>query len=145
MDPMKRWTVYATILATLLLGLASAAPKSAAPSGTLTMNSTTRLATDQIAKGSTVSLDATFAGLRKQDTVRVQILCLQDIGVVYGDAITLSGTPQRVTFTLGENSPTATSVWETGDATCRSDLFYIANAGGGTVHYLANVTFQATG
>ncbi len=91
-----------------------------------------------------MSLDAAYAGLRKQDTVRVQLLCLQDIGVVYGDAVSLSGTPQTVDFILGENSVTATSVWGDGSAHCEADLFYIANAGGGTVHYLASVSFDAT-
>lgn len=136
----------ATIGLLVISGIALAAPKAAAPSGTLTMESAaSRAGATEPARGDSVSLGATYAGLRKQDTVRVQLLCMQDIGVVYGDAITLSGTPQNVTFTLGENSTTATSVWTGGSSQCEGDLFYIANAGGGTVHYLDSITFSATG
>jgi hypothetical protein len=146
-DPMNK-ALVALLTGGLLaiVATATAAPKSYSPTGTLLMaTSTPSLATSPPHRGDAVSLDATYAGLRKQDTVRVQILCFQDAGVVYGDAITIGSSPQSVRFTLGVNSVTATSVWSSGDAHCEGYLFYIANAGGGTVHHLASISFDAAG
>ncbi len=137
-------------LATLALFVAAAGaaamPKSAGASGTLAMSSRpATLTTLSPAKGDDVSLSASYSGIRKQDTVRVQILCYQDIGVVYGDAVTLTGTPQTVSFKLGANSATATSIWNAGNAHCVGYLFYITNIGGGNSQQLASVAFDATG
>jgi hypothetical protein len=145
---MKKWSwLVAPAIVIALAAMPAAARIASGPTGTLSFSGggSNFAASTSLAKGDTVSLTATYAGTRKQDTVRVQLLCLQDIGVVYGDATTLSGSPQTVSFTLGVNSATATSVWTGGNADCRADLYYIANAGGGTVHYLANLPFSASG
>jgi hypothetical protein len=137
------WLIATALLLTIAVVPAAAGGKSA-PSGTLLLGSGLAASSSSFREGDRVTMTASYSGLRKQDTVRVQVLCMQDAGVVYGDAITLAGSPQQVSFTLGENSTTATSVWTSGAASCRADLYYIANAGGGTVNYLANVGFQAT-
>ena len=125
---------------------AAAMPKSAGATGTIAMSSgAARLATLTPTKGDDISLTAAYSGIRKQDTVRVQLLCYQDIGVVYGDAVTLTGSPQTVSFKLGENSATATSVWNGGNAHCVGYLFYVTNVGGGNTQQLASVGFDATG
>ncbi len=74
----------------------------------------------------------------------VQVLCMQDGGVVYGDAVTLSNSPQTVAFTLGQNSATATSVWSSGTRIASADLYYLSNVGGGNAYYLSTLTFDAT-
>ena len=124
-------------LATLALFVAAAGaaamPKSAGATGTIEMSSgVARLATLTPAKGDDISLTASYSGLRKQDTVRVQLLCYQDIGVVYGDAVTLTGSPQTVSFKLGVNSATATSVWNGGNAHCVGYLFSSPTSAAGT-------------
>ena len=141
-----------TIVTLATLGLfvvaagAAAMPKAGGAAGTLQMTSTgARLASTAPAKGDEVSLAATYSGVRKQDTVRVQILCYQDIGVVYADALTLTGSPQTVSFTIGTNSATATSVWTSGDAHCVGYLYHLTNIGGGNSQQLASTSFDATG
>jgi hypothetical protein len=125
---------------------AAAMPKSSGPAGTLEMSSATaKLASLEPAKGDSVSLAATYSGIRKQDTVRVSLLCYQDIGVVYADAVTLTGSPQTVSFTLGANSATATSVWTSGSVHCVGYLYYLTNIGGGNSQQLATTAFDATG
>jgi hypothetical protein len=145
---MKKWSwLVAPAILIALAAIPAHARSVSGPTGTLSFSSggSNLAASATLAKGNTVSFTGTYAGTRKQDTVRIQLLCLQDIGIVYGDAVTLSGSPQSVSFTLGSNSVTATSVWTSGNAECRADLYYIANAGGGTVHYLATLPFSASG
>ena len=92
--------------------------------------------------GDTVDLAATYWDVRRQDTVRVQVLCLQGGGVVYGDNRILSGSPSGASFTLGQ--PTnGTSVWSSGAASCRGDLYVVG--AGNRVTQLASVSFEATG
>ena len=125
---------------------AAAMPKAGGPTGTLAMASAAvQLASTEPTKGDTVSLAATYSGVRKQDTVRVQLLCTQDIGVVYAEAMTLNGSPQTVPFTLGSNSLTATSVWTSGSVHCTGYLFIVTNVGGGNTQQLATTSFDATG
>jgi hypothetical protein len=138
----KPLVVVCTLVLLLIAAAAWAAPKATAPWGQLQLSAAAKVTP---AHGDAVSLDAAYAGLRKQDTVRVQLLCFQDVGVVYGDAVTLSESPRSVSFVLGVNSATATSVWTDGAARCEGDLFYISPAGGGTVHYLDSLTFDASG
>src|SRR3954447_19810116 len=109
---MRRTSITVATLALFVVAASAAGmPKSAGAAGSLQMSSgTTRLATLEPAKGDTVSLAATYTGVRKQDAGRVQLLCSQNIGGVYADALTLNGSPQTVSFKLGENSTTATSV-----------------------------------
>jgi hypothetical protein len=146
MGMRKTIVTLATLALFVVAAGAAAMPKSAGASGTLEMSSgAARLAALEPAKGDGVTLTASYSGLRKQDTVRVQLLCYQDIGVVYGDAVTLTGTPQTVSFTLGANSATATSIWDGGNAHCVGYLFYITNVGGGNTQQLASVAFDATG
>jgi len=142
-----RKTIVALVTLAIFVVAASAAamPKSSGAAGTLEMSGTSRLATLAPAKGDNVSLSATYSGVRKQDAVRVQILCYKDIGVVYADAVTLGGSPQTVSFTLGQNSTTATSVWNGGNAHCVGYLYSVTNVGGGNTQQLASLGFDATG
>ena len=141
----KTIIALATLAIFVVAAGAAAMPKSAGAAGTLDVSGAAKLATLAPAKGDNVSLAATYSGVRKQDTVRVQLLCYQDIGVVYGDAVTLGGSPQTVSFTLGQNSSTATSVWNGGNAHCVGYLYSVTNVGGGNTQQLASLGFDATG
>ena len=142
----KMMVTVATLAVFVLAASAAAMPKSGGPAGTLEMSSgTAKFASLEPAKGDTVALAATYSGIRKQDTVRVSILCYQDIGVVYADAVTLTGSPQTVSFALGTNSATATSIWTSGSAHCVGYLYYLTNMGGGNSQQLATTAFDATG
>jgi len=142
----KTIVTVATLVVFVVAASAAAMPKSTGAGGTIQMSwAAARLATLEPAKGDSVSLTAAYSGVRKQDAVRVQLLCTQDIGVVYADALTLTGSPQTVSFKLGENSATATSVWNGGDAHCVGYLYTVTNVGGGNTVQLASVGFDATG
>jgi hypothetical protein len=141
----KTIVTLATLALFVVAAGAAAMPKSAGAAGTLEMSGAARLATLTPARGDDISFTATYSGIRKQDTVRVQLLCYQNIGVVYGDAVTLTASSQTVSFKLGVNSATATSVWNGGDAHCVGYLFYVTNIGGGNTQQLASVGFDATG
>jgi hypothetical protein len=145
MGMRKTIVTLATLALFVVAAGAAAMPKSAGAAGTLEMSGAAKLATLEPAKGDDVTLTATYSGIRKQDTVRVQLLCYQDIGVVYGDAVTLTASSQTVSFKLGVNSATATSVWNGGAAHCVGYLFYVTNIGGGNTQQLASVAFDATG
>ena len=67
---------------------------------------------------------------------------MQAGSVVYGDVTDLKGSPSTVWFTLGQPTNGA-SVWTSGSASCRSDLYVVS--GGSKITYLAAVTFDATG
>lgn len=141
---MKKIFVAATtvaIFALLVSSPAFAGPTK--PSGTLAMTSQARLvAGSGPAYGQASGFDASYQGVKQQDKVRVQVICMQNGSVVYGDNTVLTGSPSTVWFTLGQ--PTnGTSLWTSGSASCRSDLYTVA--GGNKVTFLANVTFEATG
>ena len=138
---MRKLLVATSVLAAIAaLGWpATAGPR--APGGTLAIGAGARTFAAS-ASGDTIQLDSTYWGVRRQDTVRVQVLCLQDGGVVYGDNRVLTGSPSVSTFTLGQ--PTnGTSVWSSGPASCRGDLYVVGS--GSRVTQLATVTFEATG
>jgi hypothetical protein len=86
--------------------------------------------------------DASYQGVKGNDTVRVQVICMQNGSVVYGDNTVLTGSPSTVWFTLGQPR-NGTSVWTSGGASCRSDLYVVS--GGNKVTFLAAVTFVAGG
>jgi hypothetical protein len=142
----KTIVALATLAIFVVAASAAAMPKSAGAAGTLEMSSgAAKLAILAPSKGDNVALSATYSGVRKQDAVRVQLLCYQDIGVVYADAVTLGGSPQTVSFTLGQNSSTATSVWNGGNAHCVGYLYSVTNVGGGNTQQIASLGFDATG
>ena len=125
----------------LLASPALGAPSRA--SGTLTMSSQARLAAGSgPAYGQASGFDAAYQGVKQQDKVRVQVICMQAGSVVYGDVTDLKGSPSTVWFTLGQPTNGA-SVWTSGSASCRSDLYVVS--GGSKITYLAAVTFDATG
>ena len=134
--------VTVAVFALLVSSPASAGPSK--PSGTLAMTSQSArlVAGSGPAYGQASGFDAAYQGVKQQDTVRVQVICMQNGSVVYGDNTVLTGSPSTVWFTLGQ--PTnGTSLWTSGSASCRSDLYTVA--GGNKVTFLANVTFEATG
>jgi hypothetical protein len=108
-----------------LIGSAGAAPRIA--SGTIEMSSTLRAAP---ALGSEVTLSVTFAGLKRADTPKVQIVCMQNGDVVYAEAHEPNASPAEVGFLLGSNSPAGTSIWAGGSAECRADLYYLSPSAG---------------
>jgi hypothetical protein len=136
---MRKLFVAAATVAifALLVTPAFAAPQK--PSGTLAMNSSARIAS--VARGQSVGFDATYQGVRGNETVRLQVICMQNGSVVYGDNTVLTGSPGSYWFVLGQ--PTnGTSVWASGPATCRSDLYVVS--GGNKVTPLAWLPFEAT-
>ena len=141
---MRKIFVAAATVAIFALLVTPAFGAPAKPSGNLSMTSQSArlVAGSGPAYGQASGFDASYQGVKQQDTVRVQVICMQDGGVVYGDVTNLTGSPTTVWFTLGQ--PThGTSVWSSGDVTCRSDLFVVS--GGSKITFLANVTFAATG
>jgi hypothetical protein len=48
------------------------------------------------AYGQASGFDASYQGVKQQDTVRVQVICMQDGSVVYGDNTVLTGSPSTV-------------------------------------------------
>jgi hypothetical protein len=127
--------------AALTSGVASAGPKSGA-TGSLAMGSSlARVASATPSYGSAVDLTAAYSGVRKQDTVRVQLICMQDGSVVYSDARTLTSSPATLNYTLGQTTQTAASVWTEGGASCRSDLF-VVGPGGAEINFLATLSFE---
>ena len=127
----------------VLAGTSVAGPRVSA-SGSLSMaGASSKLAAIPPAWGTKVVLDATYKGVKRTDTPRVQIICMQDGSVVYGDSAVLKDSPATVDFTLGiPGDGSGTSVWTSGGASCRSDLFYTSPNGSYTL--LADVEFDAT-
>jgi len=140
---MKKVFVAVATVAIFSLLAAPAFGGPAKPSGSLSMTSTARfVASSGPAYGQASGFDASYTGVKQQDKVRVQVICMQDGSVVYGDVTDLTGSPSTVWFTLGQPTNGASN-WTSGDATCRSDLYVVS--GGSKITYLANVTFGATG
>ena len=141
MRQMRKLLIAASVL-TIVTALGwPATAGSKAPGGSLSIGSGARVSANP-SLGDTVDLAAAYWDVRRQDTVRVQVLCLQGGGVVFGDNRVLSGSPSGASFTLGQ--PTnGTSVWSSGDASCRGDLYVVG--AGNRVTQLASVSFQATG
>jgi len=141
---MKKMFVGVATVAmfTLLANPAFGGPSK--PSGTLAMTSQAArgVAGSGPAYGQASGFDASYQGVKQQDKVRVQVICMQNGGVVYGDVADLTGSPSTVWFTLGRPTQ-GTSVWVSGEATCRSDLFIVS--GGNKVTFLATVGFTAAG
>lgn len=104
--------VPAALFAWLTIGVADAAPKPEA-TGTLTND------------GATVT--ATFENVRKQDYVRLQAICqIENTGVVWTEAHTLTESPTTITFDIPEG------------LACRADLFVVpSNWKSASVTYLA--------
>ena len=138
---MRKLLIAASVL-TIVTALGwPAAAGARAPGGSLSIGSTGRIWANT-SLGDTVDLAAAYWDVRRQDTVRVQVLCLQGGGVVYGDNRILSDSPSGASFTLGQ--PTnGTSVWSSGAASCRGDLYVVG--AGNRVTQLASVSFEATG
>jgi hypothetical protein len=137
---MRKLFVAAATVAIFALLVSPAFGAPAKPSGSLAMTSQARL-TSSSTYGQTTGLDASYQGVKQQDTVRVQVICVQDGSVVYGDTV-LTGSPSTLWFVLGQ--PTnGTSVWTSGPASCRSDLYVVS--GGAKIMFLASVAFAAAG
>jgi hypothetical protein len=140
---MKKMFVAAATVAIFSLLAPPAFGGPAKPSGSLSMASTAGLAVNSgPGYGQSTGFNAAYQGVKQQDKVRVQVICMQNGSVVYGDVTDLTGSPSTVWFTLGQPTNGA-SYWTSGDATCRSDLYVVS--GGSKITYLANVTFGATG
>lgn len=124
---MRKLLVAASVL-TIVTALGWPATAGArAPGGSLSIAGGARsIASPTL--GSAVDLVATYWDVRKQDTVRVQVLCLQNGGVVYGDNRVLTQSPSAASFVLGSPA-NGTSVWAGGSASCRADLYVVSNAG----------------
>lgn len=138
---MRKLFVAAATVAIFALLVSPALSAPTKPSGSLAMTSQARLAS-AAAHGQTIGLDASYQGTKQQDAVRVQVICMQDGSVVYGDNSVLTGSPSTVWFVLGEPN-NGTSVWTSGPASCRSDLYVVS--GGAKVTFLASVGFEAAG
>jgi hypothetical protein len=140
----KVFVAAATVAVFALLVSSPAYAGPSKPSGTLAMTSQTArlVAGSGPAYGQASGFDASYQGVKQQDKVRVQVICMQNGGVVYGDVADLTGSPSTVWFTLGQPA-NGTSVWTSGEASCRSDLYTVS--GGNKVTYLATVGFMATG
>ena len=115
---MRKLFVAAATVAIFALLVSPALAGPAKPSGSLSMTSQALFAVNSgPAFGQATGLDAYFQGVKQQDKVRVQVICMQNGSVVYGDNTVLTGSPSTVWFTLGQ--PTnGTSVWTSGDASC---------------------------
>jgi hypothetical protein len=124
---MRKLLVAASVL-TIITALGWPATAVArAPGGSLSIAGGSR-SVGSPALGSAVDLVATYWDVRKQDTVRVQVLCLQNGGVVYGDNRVLTQSPSAASFVLGSPA-NGTSVWGGGSASCRADLYVVGSAG----------------
>jgi hypothetical protein len=119
--PVRRHYIAAgaciVLLAVSLLGSVQAHARPAEPTGSLVVSGTS-------AYGSTVTAEVAWADVRRNQNVRVQLLCMQDIGVVYGDVRDVKD-PQTVSFVLGSPEQ-GTSVWDGSPARCRVDLYAVA-------------------
>ena len=141
---MRKMFVAAATVAIFALLAAPAFAGQAKPSGTLAMTSQSArlVAGSGPAYGQASGFDASYQGVKQQDKVRLQVICMQNGGVVYADVTNLTGSPSTTWFTLGQPTNGA-SVWTSGSASCRSDLFVVS--GGSKITYLAAVFFDATG
>src|SRR5262245_65569421 len=76
------------------------------PSGTLSMTSQgARLAAGSgPAYGKASGFDASIEGVKPQDNVRAQVICMQSGSVGDGDVTDLSGWPSTIWLTLGHHT-----------------------------------------
>ena len=115
---MRKLFVAAATVAIFALLVTPALGAPAKASGNLAMTSQAQLVSSS-GYGQATGLDASYQGVKQQDTVKVHAICMQDGSVVYGDNTNLTGSPSTVWFVLGQ--PTnGTSVWKSGPANCRT-------------------------
>jgi hypothetical protein len=104
---------FALVLPLTVVGVADAAPRSA--TGALSVDGTTAT--------------ASYVGVKKSDTVRLQALCqVANTGVVWSQVQTLTQSPTTVTYSVDYDDAYGPIT------NCRVDLFVVS--GGNKITYL---------